>query len=202
MSNPAGPIDEVLQCPATPQARAEIVHHLWRRRCGPSLRTNDCDWDAYFAYYTRECNAALVNGGIYLSARSHHDLVRIAHLLEEEPCEEEARQKLRNTFTQQRSLADENKMLDGSLRLAARLLAMINVGPLPSEVSGRHFVHWNRGSLQYAVHRHFNIPPENELDLKNDIIGTDLTCRNVARVSRIEIVPTDKSRRPLAPRGE
>ncbi|CAO2652016.1 Nn.00g002990.m01.CDS01 [Neocucurbitaria sp. VM-36] len=191
MSKLASPLDEVLQNPVAPQARSDVIHLLWRQQSTAPLRTDDCDWDAYFAYYTKECNAALNNGGIYLSARSHHDLSKIAHLLEDEPCEAEVRQKLRQTFTQQRSLADEKDMLDGSIRLAARLLAMIHIGPLPSEVSARLFVPWNQGSLQHAVHSYFSLPPEIDSDSEHDVIGMDLTCRNIDRISGIEIVPTD-----------
>lgn len=186
MSDPATPLGETLHNPATPQARTEIIHHLWRGR--PS-RLNNLDWDAYFAYYTRECNEAMIDEGKYLTARTHQDMLRIAHLLEDEPTKDNVRQKIRQTLTQQRPPEDENRMLDGSIKLAARLLAMVNIGSLPSEVSGRLFLPWNEGSLRNSVHSHFDVPQE--VDPKNVVIGTDLTARNIDHISEIEIVSTD-----------
>jgi hypothetical protein len=191
MSMPKSELSEALQDPVTPQARAEIVQHLWRNRTRTLSRHSDLDWDAYFAYYSRECNVALTDQGSHLSARTHRDLLKIAHLLEDEPTEDEIRERLRTTLTAPRCLADKKKMLDGSVKLAARVLAMVNIGPLPSEISGKLSLPWSQGSFQDAVHAYFNDPPEIDLDPKDDVIGTDLTCHTIERVSCIEIVPTD-----------
>ncbi|KAF1842936.1 uncharacterized protein K460DRAFT_291120 [Cucurbitaria berberidis CBS 394.84] len=191
MSSPNGPLYEVLQNPVTPQAQAEIVSYLWRDGVTAPSRSVHFDWTAYFAYYTKQCKAALVNEGLYLSARTHHDILTIARLLEDESTEEMIKQKLRQNLTQQRPQAEEDRMLDGSVKLATRLLAMVNIGPLASEISGRYFMNWDQGSLRDAVHRHFNILPEIDPDPKYSVIGTDLTCRNIDRISGIEVVPTD-----------
>ena len=191
MSTPSSPLCEALQSPVSLQAQAEIISSLWSAGTANLSRSDNADWAAYFAYYTAQCNAALVREGIYLSVRTHEGLLGVARLLEDEPCEADVKQKLRQRLTQQRSEADEKKMLDGSVRLAARLLAMVNVGPLPSELSDRICLPWHQGSLQQAIHDHFNTPPEVNLDAKEDIIATDLTCRNIDRVSGIEMVPTD-----------
>jgi hypothetical protein len=191
MTNSRPELSGALQDPVTSQVRFDIVNHLWRSRAGALSRHNEFDWDAYFAYYTRECTAALIDEGSHLSARSHQHLLNIAHLLEDESTEEETRRKLRQTLTTQRCSADEKKMLDGSIKLAARVLAMVSIGPLPSEISGKHSLPWHQGSFQDAVHSYFKDPPEIDLDPKDDIIGTDLTCHTIERVSGIEVILTD-----------
>jgi len=192
MSILIGPLDEVLQDTVTPQARAEIIQHLWRDRRGLPLKRFHFVWDAYFAYYTRECNAALTDEGAHLCARSHRSLLRIAHLLEDAADEEEIRERLRQTLTTQRSTSDEKKMLDGSLKLATRIFTMISTGPLSSEISAKHSLPWSQGcSFADAVHEYFNQPLDIELDSKDDVVSSDLTCYNIERMSGIEVILTD-----------
>jgi hypothetical protein len=191
MSMPKSELSGALQDPVTPQARVEIVQHIWRDRAGSLFRDTHLDWDAFFAYYTHECNVALFNQGAHIAARTHHDLLRTAHLLEDESTENEISEMLRQTLTTQRCPADEKEMLDGSIKLAARVLAMVSIGPLGPEISGRLSLPWSQGSFQDAVHGYFNDPQEIDLDPKDNIIGTDLTCHTIERVSGIEVVPTD-----------
>jgi hypothetical protein len=134
MSNLVTPLSEVLQNPATPEARAEIVHYLWPDRALASLQTDSLNWNAYFAYYTKQCNAALADEGKYLAARTHQDLIEIAYLLKHEITEDEVKQKIRQTLTQQRLPDKEDKMLDSSIKLATRLFVIVNIRPLPSKV--------------------------------------------------------------------
>jgi hypothetical protein len=139
----------------------------------------------------RECKAALVDQGRNISARNHDDLLTAVHLLEDERTEDDVRQKLRQTLTRQRLLEEEQQMLNGTIRLAARLLLMVNIGSMPSEVCGKLAVEWLEGSLQEAVYSHFNTPPDTTADPKHEIVGSDLTCRYIEHVAGIEIVPTD-----------
>jgi hypothetical protein len=191
MSHSKRLLDEALHEPVTLDTRADIVLRLWRNQTPNTLSFENRDWDAYFAYYTRECNFALVDQGTHISSRTHEDLVTTAHLLEDEQTEDGVRQKLRQTLTQQRLPADERRMLDGSIRLAARLLLMMNIGLSPSEISGRKAIPWPKGSLQEAVHGHFNALPAAAAVTNNDVVGMDLTCRNIERIAGIEIVPTN-----------
>lgn len=176
---------------ATADTRAEIVRHLWKTQTSSPLLFENRDWDAYFSYYARECSAALVDQGKHISIRTHADLLRTTHLLEDEPSEAEVVEKLRQTLTQRWLPTEEQQMLDGSVRLAARLLLMVNIGPLPSEVTAKLTVAWKQGSLQQSIHDHFGDSPAAVADPKYNIIAVDLTCRNIERVAGIEIVPTD-----------
>jgi len=191
MTTLESPLDEVLQDPVTPQGRVEIVQRLWRGRRGVSPGTAHFAWDAYFGYYTRECNAALTDEGAHLCSRTHRSLLQIAHLLEDATDEEEIRERLRQTLTTWRTSADEKKMLDGSLKLATRIFAMISIGPLSSEISAKHSLPWTQGTFTDAVHEYFNQPPEIELDLKENVVSADLVCYNIERMSGIEVLWTD-----------
>lgn len=187
--NSTTPLREPLQSPATARARMMIIDQLWRNKRPTVSRPTDLSWDAYFAYYTKQCCSALVDEGKHLSARAHDDLLRIAHLLEDEPTQDEVKRKIRQTLTQQRPLDDENSMLDGSIKLAARLHSMVDIGPLDSEVSGRISLLWKKGSLKDTVQAHFYA--STNMDHDEALIETDLTARNIASISGIEIVFTD-----------
>lgn len=89
-------------------------------------------------------------------------------------------------------MSDEKKMLDGSLKLATRIFAMISIGPLSSEISAKHSLPWNQGcSFPDAVHEYFSQPPDIEVDPENDVIGSDLTCYSIERMSGIEVLLID-----------
>lgn len=186
-----GPLDEVLQNPVTSQAKAEIVQRLWRDQRGTSSKNPHFASDAYFAHYTRECNAALTDEGSHLCSRTHRSLLQVAHLLEDAADKEEIRGRLRQTLTAQRSIVDEKKMLDGSLKLATRIFAMISIGPLSSEISAKHSLPWTQGTFTNAVHEYFNQPPDVELDPKDDDVSKDFTCHSIERMSGIEVLWTD-----------
>ena len=185
------PLDEVLQDPVTPLAEVEIVQRLWRRRRVQSPKIVHFAWDAYFGYYTRECNAALTDEGAHLCSRTHRSLLQVAHLLEDAADEEEIRERLRQTLTTQRTSADEKKMLDGSLKLATRIFAMISTGPLSSEISAKYSLPWAQGTFRDAVHEYFNQPPDIELHTKEDVVSTDLVCHDIERMSGMEVLWTD-----------
>lgn len=181
----------IINKPITREGKTEIVARLWGSQNASNMQFAERDWDAFFAFYARECREALVDQGIHLSVRNHGDLLLTAHLLEDELTKEDIRLKLRRTLTQQRSAVDEQRMLDGSITLAARLSLMIKIGSMPSEVSGRLIVPWTQGSLRDAIYDRFNRLPGVLADPKHDIIESDLTCRNVERIAGIEVVPTD-----------
>jgi hypothetical protein len=187
-----GPLTEPLHSPVTSEARLEIIRQMWPDSTAitPVQRRNEINWNAYFNFYNRECSLALVEEGQHLYARSHEDLLQIAQLLRTEPTEEEVKFRIRQRFTQHRPIADEEAMLIGSIRLATRIFAMINTGPLlPNMISGHRSIPWSDETLCDAVHAHFE--DDLDSDFENCILGSDLTARNIDRVARISIVWTD-----------
>lgn len=185
------PLDGILNQPVSPDARAEIVCQLWGTQTPGPVPSESRAWDAYFSYYRRESSVAFADQGKHTSIRTHRDLLRTARLLRDKQSEQEVKTELRQMLTRQRLPAEEQRMLEGSLRLATRLLLMVNIGPLPSEVSGDHALGWSQGSLQQTIHDHFDVPITPVTDPQHEVLGADFTCRNVEHIADIEIVPTN-----------
>lgn len=192
-STPPHSLALALHEPTDADTRDAIVSRLWASRTSisspPALAVN-LDWHAYFAYYTREGRTSLVDQGMHNAARTHRDVLWIASslksLLSRETTRENARSRL---LTQSRSPESEGNMVEGCIKLVVRLLTMVNIGALPSELSGKMCLDWSKGSLQDCIHGHFNAV--SQADFEDTIIGSDLTARYIDRVARIEVVPTD-----------
>lgn len=131
--------------------RSDIIQSLWRVGATEPSQLARREWDAYFAYYTRKNTAALVDEGKYLSIRSHVDLLRIAQYIGKGKAIFETREMIRRDLTQRRTMAVEEMMIEGSVRLSARLFAMVNVGTFPSELSAKFSLSWNNGTLSDAL---------------------------------------------------
>jgi hypothetical protein len=183
------PLSETLQDPVTSQARTEIIRRLWPELSPDTLPDSELDWSAYFNFYNRECHAALVNEGQHLWARCHADVLQIAQLLVTESTKEAVKLMICQRLTPGRSLEAEDRMLSGTINLATRLLAMVNAGPLPNEISSHQPITWDDGSFGKAVHTHFDAYIDS--DSEDVILGTDLTARNIDHDANIEIIWTD-----------
>ncbi|KAF2025689.1 hypothetical protein EK21DRAFT_75819 [Setomelanomma holmii] len=182
-------LQEALQAPVTAQARLEILDRLWPYHASAIEEEDKSDWDAYFAYYTRQCTMALLDEGRQLCARNHEDILRIARLLTTEPTRSSVKTRIQEGLTQRRADEEEMQMLEGSASLATRLLAMIDVGPLPSEVSGRRTLPWCDESLYAAIHTHFDTPQDP--DAEKIALAMDFTARNIVNTAGIAIIWTD-----------
>jgi hypothetical protein len=183
------PLSEGLHEAVTSEARLEIIRQLWPSLLPSAQLRKEIDWNSYFSFYNRECNAALVEEGKHLYARSHNDLLQITRLLRTEPTRQEVKLKIRQRFTQHRPIADEEAMLIGSIKLATRILAMTNTGPLANEVSGQRSISWSNEPLHEAVNTHFEEDLDSEFE--NYILGSELTARNIDRIAKISIIWTD-----------
>jgi hypothetical protein len=184
------PLPQPLHESVTQWARPEILNRLWPQTSPQVIHGDGANWDAFFAYYERECRAAFVDEGKHLGARSHEDLLRYTHLLSTEPNQEEIRRKIRDDFQQPRTSEEIYKMVEGLIKLSARILAMVNVGALRYEASRRHFIPWqSTQSLCEAVHGHFKVCAGPLT--KNISFGPYFTARRDILVARIGIQWTD-----------
>jgi hypothetical protein len=180
------PLNGALRSLVTSEARLEIVRHLWPVQSPTTPFRNEPDWNAYFVFYTSQCNQALVEGGQHIYAKSHADLLRIARLLTTKPIGNEVKLEIFQQFTQIPSVPYQEAMILSAINLATRILAMINTGPLPNELTTRQLcIDWSHGALSNAVHDHF----ENEVNsgFEDKILRSDLTARNIDRVAKIKI---------------
>ncbi|KAJ8107433.1 hypothetical protein OPT61_g8871 [Boeremia exigua] len=196
MSTLVNPLIGALHKPCTQEARAEIIQQIWPGTTSSPLTTpksSGLNWDVYFSFYKRECEAALFDEGKHIAPRTHQDLLNIVRLLRSGLTETEVKQTIRQSLTQQRPMEDENRMLDAYIKLVARLYAMVSIGPMPYEVylGGATFLSWTHGPLQDAVHEYFNVVPDTLLEPEDEAIGIHLTAYCIDHISGIEVVPTD-----------
>jgi hypothetical protein len=184
----SGSFNESLHKPVTSEAEVEIIRRLW-----PDSSTRphkQChDWSAYFMFYTRECRTGLGDECRRLCVKNHRDILQVAQLLKDEPTKEALGSELRQSFTPHPAFDDEDNLVDGSIKIAARLFAIVNVRSLPYEISGQLSIPWSDGSLHNAVHDYFNTPPDS--DTENVVLGSETTAPNIDRVAKIEIVWTN-----------
>ena len=199
------PLKEDVRNPVTAQARVAIVQDLWPERGTLSSEKHQLVWDAYFEVYTRECNAVLPERRSTRSVIGHGDLLEFIHLLERTDEIQEKknafRKKLRSskiaqtmtTLSSVRHCPTLQETIDDLIVLSARLLTMTLVGQATAseKVRPKNILPWDTGSLQNAVHSHFNKSPDIPLETKDDIIGVGLTFYNIERVSGIKMIPTD-----------
>jgi hypothetical protein len=186
---PSDALTYALYRPVTSEARLEIIRQLWPELSSRTPPNNECDWTAYFNLYSRICNSALVDEGQHTCARNHEDLLQIVEILRAGPTRYDVKAKIRETLMRDQPSEHEEQMLIGSVTLATRILAMINVGPLANEISGQRPVPWNDESFFDAVHSHFN--EATDVVTETTTLGPDLTARNIDRVAKIGIVWTD-----------
>jgi hypothetical protein len=112
-------------------------------------------WTEYFDFYTKSFIAMLVDGGQHLCLRSHEDLCQMAQLLATESIKERIREKIRRRFTPGRFFEAEDTMVNGTISLATRFVAMISIGRLENETSLDQPIIWEDGPVNKAIHTHF-----------------------------------------------
>jgi len=84
--------------------------------------------------------------------------------------------KVRQYLTLHGSSKATDRMLSGTIYLAARLLLMVRADPL-DEIYFQDSMRWDSGSLHQAIHAHFNKSPDPHHD---DVrVGIDLIARNI-----------------------
>jgi hypothetical protein len=183
------PLSRNLHEPTLPEVRDAIIIGLWKDNAGSSQQPAVTDWDAYFAYYERECYQALSSGGENLAVRKHKHVVELARCLNDEPTIEDFRDKVRGLVTSEKTPEKVDQMVNGTIFCITRLLAMINVGTLPNEASSKSQLRWDQGSLQETVHDWFNQAPQ-RVD-RSIVIEKTFTARYIDKFSKIDVVLTD-----------
>jgi hypothetical protein len=65
--------------PINIDTKCELLRQLWGVNTNPStFYESDLNYDAYFAFYTDQCQSALHDGGRHASIRSHRDILEIS----------------------------------------------------------------------------------------------------------------------------
>lgn len=144
-------------------------------------------WDVYLHYYTAECKRAIeYDHGEYTTIRTHEDVRTIARRLRRGQSKEEIMRLLVQQDTQKRAMDIRTRMAEGSVRLVARLMSMIDIGPLPYGIQGRAALPWDdKGSnLQTILAEYFQKAPPVAGKVK---FGCDFTVFNIHRFGGLKI---------------
>lgn len=178
--------------PLPDETKIAIIDALWPNAKVPTTPHNICNWDAYFEHYTAECHRALHAGrGEHITIRKHADIAAIARELQDGLTKEDIADRLVTLDTQQRDDAIKKRMAEGSLRLVARLLAMVDIGPIsPYHIQGPTPLDWSDDSstIQSTINNYFikSTTPAGAVKLSRDF-----TAVNIERFAGIKIVWTN-----------
>lgn len=149
--------DSVTEEPATADDRVSIINNLWQNNVQISPKRSTI-WNAFFTYYTDECKTALEGSGGYTTVRTHQDIVDIANKLENGCTRSELGRSLVALYLHKRQDDELRKMTEGSIRLAVRLVAMVDIGPIsPNCVQGHTPLDWSdkQQDLKTLLRKHF-----------------------------------------------
>jgi hypothetical protein len=184
------PLDDLLKNQISEPTRKEITHKLLENSSSTiNLQYDGLDWKPYFSYYTEECSLA-IGSDQHLLAATHQNIIAITKEIESTKTKNEIRVILPPEFDKDLTPDEARQKMERAIRLAARLLLIIDIGPLPANAySGRSPLLWNQRSLKDCMQQFFAPPPQKysrELKLQPLFTG-----RNLVRMAGIEIAWTD-----------
>jgi hypothetical protein len=184
--------NSVTKTPRTADDRANIVNSLWKNKV--QIPPAKLDWEAFFVYYTDECNSALFYDG-HATIETHQDLVDIAQKLQNGCEQNEITRDIVQLYkrTTRKATAEDQikRMAEGSLKLAVRLVAMVDVGSIsPNCVQGYTSLGWSdpHHNLQTLLRDHFK---ESTSVLGFSKFGRFFNAHNLQRYAGLKIRWTD-----------
>jgi hypothetical protein len=179
--------------PVPRQFRSDFISQLWPEPSPRSYGGDEANWDAFFNYYERECRAALADEGRHFGARNHKDILRWAKAVRTEPKRDDVRDSILADFEPPQTpneRDDTERKLEGSVKISARILAMVNVGTLQFNASKQRQVEWESGqSLCEAIKNHFHACTSSFP--KDIVFSPQFTACGHIREARIGILWTD-----------
>ncbi|KAF7933211.1 hypothetical protein EAE99_003096 [Botrytis elliptica] len=120
--------------------------------------------------------------GAYL-ARTHRDIIETFEHFKSGVSREDIIQVLMATLPTHRQTTDGEKLANGTIDLAARLVLMMDFGELKYGFTGRQQLVWTSGSLSDFLIRSFKPPPgQDEVKLEKGF-----NAQNLERIAGIEI---------------
>lgn len=130
--------------------RVEVINNLWQNKTPVALEKSK-EWNAFLAYYKDECRLALLDGGDHATIRQHRDIADIAKSLEDGRTKDQLGQDIVASTLQKTQTRKEKElcvMAEGSIRLAVRLVAMIDIGLIcPGGIQGYTPLQWANAQL-------------------------------------------------------
>ncbi|KAH6865202.1 hypothetical protein BKA58DRAFT_462854 [Alternaria rosae] len=186
---------EANEDPLHPHCKYSILTAFWPKGVAtlvPVTADQECPWDAYFRHYTTECrNAIDPDRGEHVTIRHHQDIVDIVKQFEQNKTREEIKRSIILTDTQQTSEAVKEKRAEGSIRVVARLFAMVNMGPSSERWElGPESRPWNEANhnLKTVLARYFS---PSSVDTGSLRFKADLTAFNLKHLIGLKILWTN-----------
>jgi hypothetical protein len=176
------PMQEATTCN---QQSTNLLKHLWGIDTSLELDAM-LDVQPYLEYYRKECCHALHDAGRHVICRKHSDIIEIAKEILDGRSKESLKNQHGSDSTEPKPQNLDTR-IDASIDLTARLVSMIDIGPLQFGVSaGRKFT-WESGSLQDLINRHFTQPADREANVR---LERNFKGCNLRRNAGIKIVWT------------
>ncbi|KAF2625647.1 hypothetical protein BU25DRAFT_432621 [Macroventuria anomochaeta] len=170
------------------KTRHAIKEKFWPPTTLPTYQQDSLDWEPYFRYYDRQCQAALVDRGRFVMAKTHQDILDLIHGFDNGLPRESIKESLKLKLST-RGRSNEDEILDGAIDLAARLYLMVNVAVDTRMISVQTRLQWATGDLKQCLQAHFGEP--HVLSDSGLRLEPTFTAANFEYIAGIRVVPTD-----------
>jgi hypothetical protein len=141
--------------------------------------------ETYFTeWYEDQCERSAGQ----ISSSTHGEIIEIIHLLQAENASKESiKDKLRERYVGATRIPEE-KPLDGSINLAARLWLMLSIGELENCLTPGPTIHWDEGCLNDAIKTELSPTIPNTFNRTDDTtLPKSFNALNLERIGGIRI---------------
>jgi len=167
-----------------------LLKELWLTPA-TSPRASSLGMLPYFDRYSELCQFSSRNGGAYIGANSHQDLVDITkQILLQDATRDELHSSLYANCPKDEHGEDQSSAIYSTLDLCGSLLLMAEVGKRKFTLPNANHLTWSGPqTLRQVVEKHFR--PERELQSDSPKLGMEFTARNLAVIGGIKVKWTD-----------
>ena len=163
-----------------------LLKELWLTPT-TSPRASSMGMLPYFNYYSTLCQLSSRNGGVYISAKSHQDLVDITkQILLQDATRDELYSSQYANCPKDEHGEDRSSAIYSTLDLCGSLLLMAEVGKRKLTFPPVNHLNWSGPqTLRQVVEKHFR--PERELQADSPKLGMEFTARNLAVIGGMKV---------------
>jgi len=156
-------------------------------------RPHNLSWDTYFDFYVDQCQYFLARHGIFVTVRTHQDIVDLFldfhRGLDRQGIKASLSKRLQHDNTNPAPSVPDS-VLNSTIDLAARLFLMMWVGDVPQSIASSKGLQWTQGTITQFVRQRFDVPPCLSCD------GVKLprlfNARNLMRIGGLKLAWTTK----------
>lgn len=188
LANFSGLDSSLLSHEISPSTKAAILDGLWGSTSSGTKSNRISDFDAYFAYYRRQCTTAFHDNGRHISIKTHRDIIHLADEVKSNRIRGKIWERLRSKDPGPQ-LMNKTEIVDNSIDLTVRVLLMMDIGELKFGFRGQAPLLWTTWSLKDWIHNHFD--KSRQLDSTGVRLEKLFNARNLQRIGGFEIQWTD-----------